>query len=431
MGQDDRDRLEAVLGEQPGQRLDGVHAGIDDDALLPRSGSDGVAVGAERAGGKGADEHPCRLRGTVRRAPVAARERSAAPPRLAPDRGPRRADVPGTRPADAPARSRSSTVPTNKQRRQAAQRHLQKQLERRADEARKRRRNLGIVATVVAVAVVVVAALLITGVFSGDDDTTDAASTTSAAAPTSSAAAATTNADGTIACTYSPDDVGQPEPHRRRHPAHARGDPDPGHRDPADEHQPGRPDAHPGPGEGPVRGGELRLPGLAEVLRRQPLPPRGQPADLRRPAVRRPDRHRLGRPELQVRPRRSPEETTYPRGTIAMANTGQPGSTGSQFFLCFVDTQLSPDYTAVGTVDEAGLAVLDTDRRGRQRRLVRGPGRRRRPEHPGHDQHDDRRRLSGPADGDSASSPRGPQAVTRSTSKTPSTLRTVCSTAPR
>ena len=53
------------------------------------------------------------------------------------------------------------------------------------------------------------------------------------------------------------------------------------------------------------------------------------------------------------------DSTTYPRGTIAMANTGQPNSTGSQFFLCFTDTQLSPDYTAVGTVDQAGLAVLD------------------------------------------------------------------------
>jgi peptidyl-prolyl cis-trans isomerase B (cyclophilin B) len=52
-------------------------------------------------------------------------------------------------------------------------------------------------------------------------------------------------------------------------------------------------------------------------------------------------------------------DTTYPRGTIAMANSGQPNSTASQFFLCFTDTQLSPDYTAVGTVDEAGLAVLD------------------------------------------------------------------------
>ncbi|MPQ99178.1 peptidylprolyl isomerase [Modestobacter sp. I12A-02628] len=53
------------------------------------------------------------------------------------------------------------------------------------------------------------------------------------------------------------------------------------------------------------------------------------------------------------------DTTTYPRGTVAMANTGQPDSTGSQFFLCFVDTELSPDYTAVGVVDEAGLLVLD------------------------------------------------------------------------
>jgi peptidyl-prolyl cis-trans isomerase B (cyclophilin B) len=43
-----------------------------------------------------------------------------------------------------------------------------------------------------------------------------------------------------------------------------------------------------------------------------------------------------------------------------MAKTSAPGTTGSQFFLCFVDTQLPPQYTVVGTVDEAGLAVLDT-----------------------------------------------------------------------
>ena len=51
--------------------------------------------------------------------------------------------------------------------------------------------------------------------------------------------------------------------------------------------------------------------------------------------------------------------TSYPRGTIAMANSGSDTTTGSQFFLCFVDTQLSPDYTVVGTVDPAGLSVLD------------------------------------------------------------------------
>ena len=49
---------------------------------------------------------------------------------------------------------------------------------------------------------------------------------------------------------------------------------------------------------------------------------------------------------------------TYPRGTVAMANSGQ-GFDGSQFFLVHGDSQLPPAYTVVGTVDEAGLAVLD------------------------------------------------------------------------
>ncbi len=49
---------------------------------------------------------------------------------------------------------------------------------------------------------------------------------------------------------------------------------------------------------------------------------------------------------------------TYPRGTVAMANSGQ-GLDGSQFFLVWGDSELPPDYTVVGTVDDAGLAVLD------------------------------------------------------------------------
>jgi peptidyl-prolyl cis-trans isomerase B (cyclophilin B) len=49
---------------------------------------------------------------------------------------------------------------------------------------------------------------------------------------------------------------------------------------------------------------------------------------------------------------------TYPRGTVAMANAGQ-GFDGSQFFLVWGDSQLAPDYTVVGTVDQAGLGVLD------------------------------------------------------------------------
>ena len=48
----------------------------------------------------------------------------------------------------------------------------------------------------------------------------------------------------------------------------------------------------------------------------------------------------------------------YPRGTLAMANAG-PGTNGSQFFLVYKDSQLPPTYTVFGTIDGAGLAVLD------------------------------------------------------------------------
>jgi cyclophilin family peptidyl-prolyl cis-trans isomerase len=250
-------------------------------------------------------------------------------------------------------------VPTNKQRRQAAQRHLQKQLERRAELNRRRRRNLGILLTAVAVAAVVIAALFITGVFSGDDDTTDAAATTSAAAPTSSAAAATTNADGTIACTYSPDDSGNPNL--------------------KDVGTPPTPEATPTQGTSSLlmstNQGDLTL-----TLDRTKAPCAaasfaylasqkffdGSPChrEVNQPTFGvlqcgDPTGSGSGGPTYKFA-QEIPDGTTYPRGTIAMANTGAPNSTGSQFFLCFVDTQLSPDYTPVGTVDEAGLAVLDT-----------------------------------------------------------------------
>ncbi len=48
----------------------------------------------------------------------------------------------------------------------------------------------------------------------------------------------------------------------------------------------------------------------------------------------------------------------YPRGTLAMANAG-PGTNGSQFFLVYQDSQLPPQYTVFGTIDETGLETLD------------------------------------------------------------------------
>ncbi|MGW1496178.1 peptidylprolyl isomerase [Streptomyces sp. NPDC002402] len=51
---------------------------------------------------------------------------------------------------------------------------------------------------------------------------------------------------------------------------------------------------------------------------------------------------------------------TYPAGTVAMANTGQPHSGGSQFFLVYKDSKLPPSYTPFGTMDAASLKAVQT-----------------------------------------------------------------------
>jgi peptidyl-prolyl cis-trans isomerase B (cyclophilin B) len=244
-------------------------------------------------------------------------------------------------------------VPTNPQRRQAAQRHLQRQLERRAEQTRKRRRNALVVVAVLAVVLVAGGIYFVTGL--GKDDSSASASGKSSA---SGSAAATTAADGTISCAYVKDtsgntnlkDVGTP----------------------------------PNPGKTPTKGTEtLKMAtnqgDLTLTLNRSSAPCAAASFSYlasqkffdNTPCHREvneatfgvlqcgdPTGTGSGGPSYTYR-QEVTSKTTYPRGTIAMANTGQPNSTGSQFFLCFTDTQLSPDYSVVGTVDAAGLAVLD------------------------------------------------------------------------
>ena len=47
----------------------------------------------------------------------------------------------------------------------------------------------------------------------------------------------------------------------------------------------------------------------------------------------------------------------YPAGTLAMAKTQAPSSTGSQFFIVYEDTTLDPSYTVLGTVTK-GLDIV-------------------------------------------------------------------------
>jgi peptidyl-prolyl cis-trans isomerase B (cyclophilin B) len=252
-------------------------------------------------------------------------------------------------------------VSTSKQRRQAAQRHLQRQLERRTVLVRRRRRNAVITAAAVVAVVVVGAVLLLTGVFAGKKNTSAAGATASSAAPSSAAptAARTTNPDGTVSCAFVQDKSGN--------------------KSLKDVGTPPNPKATPTKGTSTLKmitgQGVLTL-----TLDRSKAPCAASSfaylaskkffdntvchREVNQPTFGvlqcgDPTGTGMGGPSYTYGEEVTPA-TKYPRGTIAMAKTSAPNSTGSQFFLCFTDTQLSPDYTVVGTVDKAGLAVLDT-----------------------------------------------------------------------
>ena len=247
-------------------------------------------------------------------------------------------------------------MPTNKQRREAAQRRLQRQLERREELARKRHRNVLAGLSVVAVLAIVGAIFAITSV-AGNDDTSDAAASStsaapSSAAPTSSAAAApTTNADGTVSCTYTPDDSGSSA---------------------------GTPPANvPGSGTTALTmatsAGDIGLTldqanapcasasfvNLAQTGFFAGTPCHRETASegLKVLQCGDPTGQGTGGPGYSF-PTQVTGSETYPRGTLAMANAGA-GTDGSQFFLVYADSQLPPSYTVVGTIDQAGLGVLD------------------------------------------------------------------------
>nr|WP_082983891.1 protein kinase [Mycobacterium sp. 1165178.9] len=63
------------------------------------------------------------------------------------------------------------------------------------------------------------------------------------------------------------------------------------------------------------------------------------------------DQYKLDDPALRA-------TVVYPRGTIVMATEG-PNTNGSQFALIFKDSEMEPQSTVLGTIDQAGLETLD------------------------------------------------------------------------
>lgn len=252
-------------------------------------------------------------------------------------------------------------MPTNEQRRQTAKRKLERQRARRAERA-KRRRWYAVIGSAAAVVLVIGLVVLIT-VLDGDEDTNEAAAAPSEPVPSSEVAAALRAPaptrpqplPATVNCHY---------PDSRQAPARPV--------------QP--PPAGPTPTDGTVNvtletsAGAIPLTldrGLAPCTVKSFLNLAGQGYFANSPC------HRLATsPGLQVLQCGDPTgkgsgspgytlpdevfpDLRYGRGHLAMANTGQPNSGGSQFFMIYGDAALPPRYTVFGTITNRGLRVID------------------------------------------------------------------------
>ncbi|MEU4672728.1 peptidylprolyl isomerase [Amycolatopsis sp. NPDC023774] len=262
---------------------------------------------------------------------------------------------------------------TNQQRREAAKRKLERQIERRRDRA-KRRKIVG--AGVVGGVVLIVAGVVVWVVNSGGGD-----DSTAAASPPPSSSAPPVPTVGQIptqrtALPTRPKAL--PNPTTCTYPADTNSAPPPKKTTPPD----GKNVASQGKvditmkttaGDIPITLDRALAPCTVEAF--VSLAKQGFYTDT--------ICHRLGVTDLQMLqcgdPNAKGDVTTdgtggpgftipdefidgekYGRGILAMANTGQPNSGGSQFFMVYGTAELPPNYTIFGSISDEGLKVLDS-----------------------------------------------------------------------
>lgn len=259
-------------------------------------------------------------------------------------------------------------MPSNEQRRQTAKRKLERQLERRAERDRKRK-QMTIGASVLGVVLVIAAGAVVYGLTRSDDtsDATAAESTptqesTAGEMPTARAAAL----PATVDCSYMPDGQAPAKPVTAPNATAVSAE--------------GVAEVTLATSQGTIGLNLDRAESPCTVNSFVSLAQQGYFDDT--PC------HRLSTTGLMIlqcgdptgqgtggpgygfvnefpTDQYNPEDSnleqpvTYPRGTIAMANTGEPGSNGSQFFLVYDDSPLPPMYTVFGTISEEGLATIE------------------------------------------------------------------------
>jgi peptidyl-prolyl cis-trans isomerase B (cyclophilin B) len=269
-------------------------------------------------------------------------------------------------------------VPTNEQRRATAKRKLERQLERRAQQARKRR--IWTIAALSALAIVVVAAIVATVMLNNKDSGKTAAASTTSTAP-ATAPAQDTAAPGTappLPPFAAPADLGANCTF------------------PASQEPAAKQVNPPRSGKVPTEPAQVSVSmvtnqgnvGIQLDNAKAPCTVNSFASLAQQGFFNDTTCHRLTTsPDLSVLQCGDPSASgsggpgyqfaneyptnqyqpddpalekpvIYPRGTLAMANAG-PNTNGSQFFLVYKDSQLPPKYTAFGTIDQNGLATLD------------------------------------------------------------------------